>query len=196
MTPVIVFHLQFIETVHAREFSGVGAVARRIAAIAPFALKDKDIHVAFVIGRVHMEVVRASLECPAPERTSAADSAALRRAAMIGHTAAISALLDRGTPIDAVDENGRTALMEAVFGGHLGTVQELLDRGANVNAQDFDGWTALMEAAAKSRVDIVRLLLAHGADARLKNNNGWTALRSTARGNTEIGRLLRKAGAD
>ena len=150
---------------------------------------------AFVIGRVHMEVVRASLECAAPERTPATDTAGLMRAAMIGHSAAISALLDRGTPIDTVDQNGRTPLMEAVFGGQLGAIQELLDRGANVNAQDVDGWTALMEAAAKSRVDIVRLLLAHGADARLRNKNGWTALKSTARGNTEIGRLLRKAGA-
>lgn len=179
-----------------REFSGVGAVARRIAAIAPFAPRDKDIQVAFVIGRVHMEVVRASLECAAPERTPAADTAALMRAAMIGHSAAISALLERGTPIDTVDENGRTPLMEAVFGGQFGAIQELLDRGANVNAQDFDGWTALMEASGKARADIVRLLLAHGADARLKNKNGWTALKSTARGNTEIGRLLRKAGAD
>jgi ankyrin repeat protein len=53
-----------------------------------------------------------------------------------------------------------------------------------------------MEAAAKSRVDIVRLLLARGADPQLKNKNGWTALKTTARGNAEIGRLLRKAGAD
>ena len=151
---------------------------------------------AFAIGRVHLEVVRASLESAPPEQTRAADAAALMRAAMIGHSAAISVLLDRGTPIDAVDQTGRTPLMEAVFGGHLGAIQDLLDRGANVNAQDFDGWTALMEGAAKSRVDIVRLLLAHGADSQLKNKNGWTALKTTARGNAEIARLLRKAGAD
>jgi ankyrin repeat protein len=168
---------------------------RWISIIAQFA-ERQDHHVAFVIGRVHMEVVRASLESAAPEQTRAADAAALMRAAMIGHSAAISALLDRGTPIDPVDQNGRTPLMEAVFGGHLGAIQDLLDRGANVNAQDLDGWTALMEAAAKSRVDIVRLLLARGADPQLKNKNGWTARKTSARGNAEIGRLLRKAGAD
>jgi ankyrin repeat protein len=151
--------------------------------------------VAYVIGRVHMEAVRASLECPAPERTPATDMSAMMRAAMIGHTAAVAAFLDRGTPIDAVDQNGRTPLMEAVFGGHIDTIRELLDRGANVNAQDADGWTALMEAAAKARADVVRTLLARGADARLKNKNGWTALKTTARGNVEIGRLLRTAGA-
>lgn len=150
----------------------------------------------YVIGRVHMEAVRASLECAAPERTPVADIAAMMRAAMIGNTSAIAAFLDRGTPIDAADSNGRTPLMEAVFGGHTNTIQELLDRGADVNAQDKDGWTALMEAAAKARADVVRTLLAHGADARLKNKNGWTALKTTARGNVEIARLLRNAGAD
>lgn len=151
---------------------------------------------AYAIGRVHTEAVRASLECANSERGGEADFAALMRAALIGHTSAVDAFLARGIPVDSVDQNRRTPLMEAVFGGHADTVQELLDRGANVNAQDVDGWTSLMEAAAKGRSDIARILLAHGADARLKNKNGWTAIKTTARCNVELTRLLRNAGAD
>jgi ankyrin repeat protein len=145
---------------------------------------------------MHIEAVRASLERTARESAADADLAAMMRAAMIGHTTAVAAFLERGIAIDATDQNGRTPLMEAVFGGHIDTVEELLARGANVNAQDADGWTALMEAAAKGRADLVRTLLERGADARLKNKNGWNALKTTARGNTEVVRLLRNAGAE
>jgi ankyrin repeat protein len=143
-----------------------------------------------------MEAVRASLERADQGTSPEVDLPTLMRAAMIGHTAAVSAFLDRGIPVDATDQNKRTPLMEAAFGGHIGTVQELIDRGANVNAQDADGWTALMEASAKGRADVVRTLLAHGADARMKNKNGWTALKTTAKCNIELTRLLRHAGAE
>ncbi|HSB12031.1 MAG TPA: ankyrin repeat domain-containing protein [Blastocatellia bacterium] len=151
---------------------------------------------AYAIGRVHLEAVRASLECANQNASPDADFAALMRAAMIGHTGAVRTLLDRGIPVDATDQNKRTPLMEAAFGGHIGTVEELLDRGANVNAQDVDGWTALMEAAEKGRADVVRTLLAHGADASMKNKNSWTALKTTAKCNIELTRLLRHAGAE
>jgi ankyrin repeat protein len=52
-----------------------------------------------------------------------------------------------------------------------------------------------MEAASKSHVDAVRMLLGSGADPNARNNRGWTALRTTARGNAEIIRLLKQAGA-
>jgi ankyrin repeat protein len=49
-----------------------------------------------------------------------------------------------------------------------------------------------MEAASKSHVDAVRMLLGSGADPNARNNRGWTALRTTARGNAEIIRLLKR----
>jgi ankyrin repeat protein len=151
--------------------------------------------VVYVIGRVHTEAVRLSLECANLNANPDESLEALMRAAMIGHTAAVAYFLNNGIPVNAVDKNGRIPLIEAVFGGHTDTTEELLRRGADVNAQDPDGWTALMEAASKSRVDLVRILLAHGADTQIKGANGWTALKATARGNTEISRLLREAGA-
>ncbi len=149
---------------------------------------------AYVIGRVHTEAVQASL---ANLGAKPDDSlAGMMRAALIGHTVAVTLFLDRGVSVNAVDTTGRTPLIEAVFGGHTDTAEELLKRGADVNAQDADGWTALMEAASKGRADFVRILLAQGADARIRNRNGLTALKTTARCNIEISRLLKEAGAD
>jgi ankyrin repeat protein len=150
--------------------------------------------VAFVIGNLHLETVRVSLEQANVSASPVDCLAGMMRAALIGNTGAVKTFLDRGVAVNGRDASGRTPLMEAVFGGHIDTVEELLKRGADVNAQDRDGWTALMEAAAKARLDIVRTLLAHGADNRIKNKNGRTALKTTAKCNTEVRRLLRDAG--
>ena len=150
---------------------------------------------AYVIGRVHTEVVRLSLESANPNGNPDESLAGLMRAAMIGYTEAVAHFLNNGVPVNAIDKSGRIPLIEAVFGGHIETTKELLMRGANVNAQDRDGWTALMEAASKGRAELVRILLARGADTRIKSANGWTALRTTAKCNTEIARMLRDAGA-
>jgi hypothetical protein len=152
--------------------------------------------VGFVVGRVHVEAVRTSLERCSVSAECQDDMPGLVRAAMIGHTDAVLAFLERGLDVNATDSAGRTPLMEAIFGGHLETALALLKLGADVNAQDRDGWTPLMEAASKGRADFVRLLLARGADPRARNHNGWTALKTTAKCNFEVSRLLRAAGAN
>jgi ankyrin repeat protein len=152
--------------------------------------------VGYVIGTVHVEFIKASLERANLDAKPDDSLAGMMRAALIGNTAAVGIFLERGVSVNASDASGRTPLIEAAFGGHIDTIIELLKRGADVNAQDGDGWTALMEAASKGRFDVVRTLLAHGADARIKNKKGWTALKSTSKCNTEISRLLRTAGAE
>ncbi|HSE35989.1 MAG TPA: ankyrin repeat domain-containing protein [Blastocatellia bacterium] len=150
---------------------------------------------AYVIGRTHTEAIQASLDRAILGAPPDDSLAGLMRAALIGHTAAVSVFLDHGVPVNAVDSSGRSPLIEAVFGGHLDTVEELLKRGADVNARDNDGWTALMEAASKGRANLVRTLIAHGADARIRNRHGWTALKTTSKCNAEVNRMLRDAGA-
>ena len=118
----------------------------------------------FVSGAIHKEAVEASLKEPDLKANPAGTLRALMRAALIGETAGIVALIEKGADANASDQDGRTPLMEASFGGHTATVQALIDRGADVNAKDRDGWTALMEAAAKGHTDTVRALLAGGAD--------------------------------
>ncbi len=146
----------------------------------------------FVPGKIHMEMVKASLGSKMDSSTDE-DLGALIRAAMIGSTYAVMALLEKGIDVNARDINGRTALIEASFGGHLETVKALLVRGADANAQDNDGWTALMEAASKGHTDVVRTLIDAGADTRTRNKDGWTALKATARSNTTIIRMLKSS---
>jgi ankyrin repeat protein len=134
--------------------------------------ESEDEEMTFVAGIVHKEMVRASLANPQ------GSAEAFLRAALIGETAAVSALIDKGVAVNLKDRNGRTALMEASFSGHLETVKTLLEKGADVNAADNSGWTALMEAASKGHSGIVEILLSCGADARAKTLAGWFVLRS------------------
>ena len=146
---------------------------------------------ACAIGSNHLEAVEASFQSAAREDRLAA----LMRAALIGQTGAVSDLLASGADVNARDRYGRTPLMEAVYGGHADTVEALLKRGADANAKDASGWTALMEAASKSRSCAVRSLLAHGAEVNAVSKNGRTALIVTPRADTEIIRMLKRAGA-
>lgn len=156
--------------------------------------KGTDKTVAYAIGKVHIEAVHSSLSAgigdPPPDTLTA-----LMSAALIGHTPALIALLDRGVDINSQDLHGRTALMEAVYGGHMDTVKTLLERGADANIVDDSGWTALMEAASKGFYEAVALLLGRNADPNARTHSGWTALKATARGNFAITRLLKEAGA-
>ena len=150
---------------------------------------------ACAIGKNHLEAVEASFQSDAPRSAREDRLTALMRAALIGHTGAINGLLAGGLDVNARDQYGRTALMEAAYGGHAGAVEALLKEGADVNARDPSGWTALMEAASKSRCCAVRALLAYGADPRAACKNGLTALKVTPRADTEIIRMLKRAGA-
>lgn len=146
-----------------------------------------------VIGEKHLQMVQLSVRNQGLMANRKATFEALLRASMIGHTAAVAALLDTGLDVNAKDHNAWTPLLEAVFGGHTDTIRLLLDRGADVNATDQTGWTPLMEAASKGRTEIVKTLLAHGADVNARTIKSWTALRVTPKRNTEIVRLLKEA---
>jgi ankyrin repeat protein len=172
-----------------------GRTARRQTVFDDPSGKDWCTEVPYVIGRIHVDTVAATLNqgCASASPTEKLDG--MMRAALIGNTNALRVLLDRGTGVNTTDKDGHTLLMEAVFGGHLDTVKELLERGADVNAQDSNGWTALMEAVAKGRADMVKALLDYGADTNVGNRNGWTALRSSTTSNTEAARILKRAAA-
>jgi ankyrin repeat protein len=71
-----------------------------------------------------------------PERGLAT---ALHEAATAGNIAALAALLDTETNLEARNELGLTPLQLAVTKGHLAAAALLVDKGADLNARDPDG---------------------------------------------------------
>jgi ankyrin repeat protein len=102
---------------------------------------------------------------------------ALGLAARFGHDAIVRLLLEHGAEVEAVDNDGETALHDATFGGHLTVMEVLVVQGhANVDAQDSSGQTPLMMAAEYGEDEAVHLLVQKGADVKLKDELGRTAL--------------------
>ena len=95
--------------------------------------------------------------------TEQESEAALKAAAVSGDTDTVKALLDKGTKVDARDENGGTALGHAVWFGRLETVRLLIDRGADVNVKKQDGMTPLQLAIASNHPEVAEVLKKAGA---------------------------------
>jgi ankyrin repeat protein len=145
----------------------------------------------FAIGARHIQLLQISLASDDPIANQDQALDALLRASLIGNTAAVEALLDKGLNVNAKDRNGWTPLLEAVFGGHTDTVRVLLNRGADVNKPDQAGWTPLMEAASKGHTEIIKILLKYGAVVNVRIRKSWTALSIASKRNREISRLLK-----
>ncbi|MGE3540130.1 MAG: ankyrin repeat domain-containing protein [Candidatus Tectimicrobiota bacterium] len=121
----------------------------------------------------------------------------LIREAAQGHTSTVHAMLARGADANALDRDGKTALMMAAFEGHTPTVDVLLGNGVQVNARDREGSTALMLAAARGHSEIVDRLLDKGAEVNTQNGAGQTALMfAVTAGHANIIQALRAKGAD
>ena len=89
-------------------------------------------------------------------------AAAIHDAAKKGDVVAITAALDAGADINAID-GGATPLYFAARRGQLAAAKLLIERGANVNAATQFG-SALMGAVEKNRIELITLLLAKRAD--------------------------------
>ena len=94
--------------------------------------------------------------------------------------AAVNALLDRGTEVDAAEADGTTALHWAAQRGDAAIVALLLDAGANASAANRFKVTPLELAANNGNAEIVTRLLDAGADANARSREGQTPLMSAA----------------
>lgn len=100
----------------------------------------------------------------------------LLEASRAGRTDLVVDLLNAGTPIDATDASGYSALILAAYNGKLDTVDALLRAGANPNLGDRRGNTALMGAIFKGEEAIVLRLLDDPRTAvDTRNRGGQTA---------------------
>lgn len=82
-----------------------------------------------------------------------------------------------GRDVDAVDEEGRTALLFVSGLGSEPCVRMLAEAGADVNYRDNNGGlTALHMAAGYVKPGVVKLLIELGADAEVEDERGRTPL--------------------
>ncbi|KAF4547992.1 Ankyrin repeat-containing protein 14 [Elsinoe fawcettii] len=101
------------------------------------------------------------------------EDSALCSAARHGDVAAIGALLDTGTEIEADGGISGNTLQIAALHGHNATVSLLIERGANVDAEGGAYGTALHAASLIRNSVIVRTLLDANASTRLPDKHGW-----------------------
>ncbi|KAK6062546.1 hypothetical protein SCUP515_13261 [Seiridium cupressi] len=107
---------------------------------------------------------------------------------------------DRLTYVNAINDDGKSALHIGAGQGHVEVVRELLSFGAKSVFQDNDGETALHAATAAGSLLTVQLLLDRDLDGRLAHiadAAGHTPLhRAVMQGNEDVVRLLLRKGAD
>ncbi|XP_070776765.1 ankyrin repeat domain-containing protein 6 [Enoplosus armatus] len=120
---------------------------------------------------------------PPSPRQGQGHQPALHRAAMVGNSDAVAALIQGGCAVDLQDRDGNTALHEVSWHGFSHCVKLLVKAGAAVHIRNKAGNTALHLACQNAHAQTARLLLLGGSAPDAKNNMGDTCLHVAARYN-------------
>ncbi len=107
-------------------------------------------------------------------------------------------LIKHGAKLDAVDNDGLTALAIASQNAKIKAADALVAAGADVNAPVAKGgYTPLMLASLSGSSELVTALIAHGAKVNAVNPGGVTALMiAAANDRRNVVAVLLKSGAD
>jgi len=102
----------------------------------------------------------------------------LHLAAQGGHLEIVKLLHDEGglELLEAVDDDGYTAIISAAECGHPLVVHALIDYGANIDRLNKWGKTALSKALVGKHVECARILIEAGADINTDTIAGQKAL--------------------
>lgn len=122
----------------------------------------------------------------------------MRQAALNGEVEQVKAYIDAGTNVNALDQEGHTALMFAGYNGHTKIVIMLIEEDAVVDRRDLLGQTALLYASSGQFPETVKVLLDKGAEPDIVDSNEhFTPLMHAATaGNLDVVKLLITHGAD
>lgn len=112
--------------------------------------------------------------------------------------AGLNKLLSVGVNINAVGEDGITALhIAALRGSRIAMLKTLLHHGADANKTNDNGTAPIHLAAALASPDTIDALVSAGADKNARDGHGLTPLHHAANhGRPDIVSALIKAGAD
>ena len=112
-----------------------------------------------------------------PKEVGENGMSALHIAGYFGADQVIPLLVEKGTPINLLDRDGRTALHLAAHEGHVSTVAILMDHQVDPEIKETKGgMTALHFAVAQKHTETVEILLKKGANASPEEKNGHTPL--------------------
>ena len=120
----------------------------------------------------------------------------LMHAALYADPELVAMLLDLGADVNALDDDGMTALMYAI--ADVRKVKLLLAKGANVSQQSKLGRNAFLLASAYAgNSAVIEALLNAGGDVRYSDKRGWTAVVLAARtGDRDLVQQLLDAGGE
>lgn len=120
----------------------------------------------------------------------------LMHAAAIGNLEPVRALIGQGVDVDAVDDDGDTALFYALSNRNDMVVVELLQGRANPDLAGASG-PVLHAAVGSGQSEVVSAIVDHGADVNLRSSTGVTAsMLAAGSGSDGVMRLLHARGAD
>jgi len=110
---------------------------------------------------------------------------------------AVRRLLELKAPVDATDEDNKTALHRATATGNRATTTALLEGGADVNFEDICRWTPLHYAVQEGHLEVAKILLEAKSEVQRENPSCLTPLAvATMESQVKMAELLMQWGAD
>ncbi|KAM6488289.1 ankyrin repeat-containing domain protein [Trichoderma sp. SZMC 28011] len=125
------------------------------------------------------------------------DGIIFERAVAKGLIDVVEHYLQKGTDVNALDQNGYTPLISASESRQFEVAKLLIEHGARIDAQDGEGATPLLKAVASGFVELVQVLIDKGADieGRGKSSSKTPLLAAASTGHADVVRLLIDHGA-
>ncbi|EGW54024.1 ankyrin repeat domain-containing protein [endosymbiont of Tevnia jerichonana] len=134
---------------------------------------------------------------PSDNQFSTAEIAQFIGQAASGNLGRLKAELARGLPINATDQDGRSALLSAIINRHPMVINLLLKEGADANLADRLGNRPLQQAIQNNDTKLAARLIEAGASLEDTDSLGNTPLIiAAAKGQTKSVQLLLKRGAN
>lgn len=134
-----------------------------------------------IAGSGNEQIVRTLLENGMDPMVRWNGSLPLRIASQSGHLPVVKLLIEKGSDVNATDDDGSTALFSAAIRGDAPLALFLLEHGASPAALvSTKKQTPLHGAALSENEIILEALIDHGAEMNPVDVNGWTPLHMAA----------------